>query len=103
MNQKQAEKIRRKKGNTNHSGTTCPACSPMFLCPMHKAEVPIRRIRGVRISDDHGKTWKIRALCDDCFKNLDFHIRGITEGEAGAQRCDFCGARNVLYEGKYNA
>ncbi|MBX7174953.1 MAG: hypothetical protein K1X72_28510 [Pyrinomonadaceae bacterium] len=31
----------------------------------------IRRIFGVQISEDHGKTWRIRALCDECFKSIE--------------------------------
>lgn len=56
-----------------------------------------RPIVGARVSEDHGKTWKLYALCDECVKQLKRPTRVKNEGVAGTQSCDWCGALNDLF------
>lgn len=53
-----------------------------------------RPLFGVRISNDHGKSWKLHALCDECVSALEPPTRVKNEGSAGALNCDWCGALN---------
>ena len=57
----------------------------------------IRKIFGVQISEDLGKTWRIRALCDECFKKIEPPKMAKKEMEAGTYSCDWCGARNEMF------
>lgn len=75
----------------------CFNCSTHFTCPKHFNARPRRKIIGVKISDDFGETWKIRALCEDCIKNFEPPKMVKREIEAGALTCDFCGAVNNVY------
>lgn len=60
-----------------------------------KANAAFRQIFGIRLSADHGKTWKVRALCDECYRKVEPPMRAINEGRAGARNCDYCGAYNL--------
>lgn len=53
-----------------------------------------RPLFGLRISYDHGKTWSLRALCDECLHSIEPPARAKNEGRAGAVKCDWCGALN---------
>ena len=53
-----------------------------------------RPILGVKISEDFGKTWKLRALCDECVSGIEPPMQRRKLGSAGAQTCDWCGALN---------
>ncbi|HRH46844.1 MAG TPA: hypothetical protein PKY82_34680 [Pyrinomonadaceae bacterium] len=57
----------------------------------------ICQIFRVQVSEDHGKTWRVRALCDECFKKIEPPKLAKKEIEAGSYSCDWCGARNVMY------
>lgn len=56
-----------------------------------------RPIEGVKISDDYGKTWKTRALCDECLRSIEPPMQRRKQGPAGAVNCDWCGAKNEMY------
>lgn len=53
-----------------------------------------RPVLCVRISEDYGKTWKLRALCDECASGIEPPTQRRKEGAAGARNCDWCGAIN---------
>ena len=55
-----------------------------------------RPIFGVKISEDHGESWKLRALCDECLASIEPPARAKQCGSAGAGNCDWCGARNEV-------
>lgn len=52
-----------------------------------------RPIVGAKVSEDHGQTWKLRALCDECLASIEPPVRVKNLGPAAA-KCDWCGARN---------
>jgi hypothetical protein len=56
-----------------------------------------RPIEGVKISEDYGKSWKLRALCDECLRSIEPPMQRRKQGTAGAANCDWCGAKNELY------
>jgi len=58
-----------------------------------------RPLIGVQISTDYGKTWKIRALCDECVSGIEPPMQRRKQGSAGALNCDWCGALNEIYQG----
>lgn len=53
-----------------------------------------RPIFGVRISEDHGKTWKLKALCEKCKNEIEPPTRVKNEGIAGVMACEWCGCFN---------
>lgn len=57
----------------------------------------IRKVYGIRISDDYGKTWRVRALCEECYRQIEPPKMAKKEIEAGAYSCDWCGCRNEMY------
>lgn len=59
-------------------------------------------VYGVKVSEDYGKTWKTRALCDECFKGIEPPNLAKKEIEAGTYTCDWCGCRNSMYADKPN-
>lgn len=78
----------------------CLACAPYFQCAKHLSLRPRRKIIGVKISDDFGKTWKPKAVCEECLKNIEPPTMVKTEIPAGTFTCDFCGVINVIYKPK---
>ena len=56
-----------------------------------------RPVFGARISYDHGKTWKLRALCSECMHSFEPLVRCKNLGISGTQTCDFCAAVNEMY------
>lgn len=55
------------------------------------------KVFGVQISEDFGKTWKVRALCDECIKSIEPPKIAKKEIEAGTYSCDWCGVMNEMY------
>lgn len=60
-----------------------------------EANMPRRPLTAVKISDDHGNTWKLRALCSVCVDSVEPPVRLKRCGETGAGYCDWCGARKT--------
>jgi hypothetical protein len=54
-----------------------------------------RKIKAVKVSENHGESWKTWALCSECSKNIEPPRRRKFNGEAAVRRCDWCGARNI--------
>lgn len=57
--------------------------------------MPRRPLAAVKISEDHGVRWKLRALCTTCIDSIEPPVRLKRCGETGAGYCDWCGARKV--------
>lgn len=73
-----------------------------------KAERAERRTRdgwaklyGCRVSSDHGKVWRLFALCHSCMRSAEPPLRVKSEGQAGAMSCDWCGAYNEVFKEEY--
>lgn len=58
------------------------------------ARLGFAEIFGCRISVDHGRTWKLRAICKNCIAAAEPPTRIKNEGPAAARNCDICGAYN---------
>jgi hypothetical protein len=56
---------------------------------------PRRPLYGVRVSIDHGRTWRLKVLCRNCIDRLTEPDRAVYLGEAGSKACDECDALNV--------
>ncbi len=61
---------------------------------------PRRKLFGAGISEDGGETWKLKSLCSECVKLSNFEppTRVRVEGVSGILTCDFCGAKNEMYD-----
>lgn len=67
-------------------------------CELDRDARPYRVIHAVKISDDHGETWRTRALCDECFSSIEPPTRARKNGVAGVGCCERCAARNEIYK-----
>jgi hypothetical protein len=61
---------------------------------MMPVQETFRVIRAVRVSHDHGEHWKLCALCEKCWTELEPPTRRKLEALASVRRCDWCGCRN---------
>jgi len=59
-----------------------------------------RKIYGVRFSANYGDTFRIVAICEVCLKKVEPPARVKNEGESGVASCDWCRAKNVMYQPK---
>lgn len=57
----------------------------------------VEPVYGVKVSEDHGKTWRARALCDECYKSIEPPKLAKKEIQSGTYSCDWCGCRNSMY------
>lgn len=55
------------------------------------------KVFGVQISEDFGKTWRVRALCQNCISKIEPPKMAKKEIEAGTFTCDWCGVINEMY------
>ena len=62
-----------------------------------QTEKEYRPMFALRLSDDHGKTWRLRSVCKSCKEEQQPPTRVKNEGVSGALTCDLCGALNELF------
>lgn len=49
---------------------------------------PRRKCFGVKYSENHGETWRLVAICDECFHSIEPPNRASKIGDAGVNFCD---------------
>lgn len=60
-------------------------------------KLPTRKVYGVSISDNHGQTWRAKALCGSCISEVEPPMRLKRSIEAGTKRCDHCNCLNEMW------
>lgn len=83
---------------TNRSNKTIEAEKLLKELERAARTKPFKTIYGVKVSDNHGATWKIKALCDDCIELVEPPTQVVKNGSAGVRFCDDCGCKNAMYE-----
>lgn len=61
---------------------------------------PRRKMLGVQISENWGKSWKLKSLCEACVKSIEPPMQRRHQGASGTRTCDWCGAYNSELERK---
>ncbi len=56
-----------------------------------------RKFLAVKYSDNHGRKWRLIALCEKCFHSIEPPVRAIEIGETGVYFCDWCSAINDTF------